>query len=231
MQYLGGKSRLAKKFAPVLQAALDEGIGMLVEPFVGGFNIVPTLRLATAACFDIHPGLIRMYQALQHGWLPPETVTEAQYLALRDRCDWDDPLTAFAAFGCSFGGKEWGGYARNTARDDYAKRARNSLRKKTKSMDWCVFKCQSFVDVQAPPGSLVYADPPYAETTRYRTGDFDHEQFYEWCETQSRRGARVFVSEFMVPNRPGWVPVWEHRRGVQLNYDLLKTEYLIEVTT
>ena len=141
MQYLGGKQRLAKLFAPVLDEALALGSGRLIEPFVGGFNILPSLAYARSAlCADIHPGLIALYQALQSKvYVPPENLSEDRYQQLRLSSNWDDPNTAFAAFGCSFGGKEWGGYARNAKGDNYALRARKSLLKKAKSMQGVEF--------------------------------------------------------------------------------------------
>lgn len=114
MRYHGGKSRLAKRFAPILERALIDHHGRLIEPFVGGFNIRPILSGATSSiCNDEHPGLICLYKAIQNGTFnPPKKVTQEQYNQLKDERDYSKPLTAFVAFGCSFGGKEWGGYAR-----------------------------------------------------------------------------------------------------------------------
>ena len=45
MQSLGGKSRLAKKFASVLLDALNENSGARsIEPFIGGYNVRPARR-------------------------------------------------------------------------------------------------------------------------------------------------------------------------------------------
>ena len=237
MQYLGGKQRLAKLFAPVLDEALALGSGRLIEPFVGGFNILPSLAYARSAlCADIHPGLIALYQALQSKvYVPPENLSEDRYQQLRLSSNWDDPNTAFAAFGCSFGGKEWGGYARNAKGDNYALRARKSLLKKAKSMQGVEFLHTNYRTLWANHGDVVYADPPYANTTGYATGSFDHDEFYEWCEQRSREGARVFVSEFTVPDRRGWSVVWKIDRHVMVDGrtqgNRTRTDLLIEVRT
>lgn len=58
-KYLGGKARLVPKFAPILLAALrvagggDADRAALVEPFMGGFNVVPALRkIGWRAAYD-----------------------------------------------------------------------------------------------------------------------------------------------------------------------------------
>ncbi len=220
MQYNGGKSRLAKKFAPILQEALAECGGRFVEPFVGGFNLLPALggAVSEAICSDVHPGLISLYWALQSGKFdPPESLSEEDYARIRAANDWDDPLAAFAAFGCSFGGKEWGGYARNSEGKNYALSACRSLLRKVAFMDLAKFVCMDYRDLTFDEKSVVYLDPPYLGTTGYKTGSFDYDVFYAWCEGAARRGARVFVSEFTIPDRPEWEIVWSTERHVMVD--------------
>lgn len=233
MRYLGGKGRLAKKFAPILLEALTP-TSRFVEPFVGGFNVVPALGHVRALCNDVHPGLFSLYCALQGGSIPPEELSEERYAEMRRAQDWDDPLTAFAAFGCSFAGKEWGGYARDAQGTNYARTARNSLLRKAKFMSGVVFTCVDYRDLSTGPGDVVYADPPYANTTGYKTGHFDHSAFFEWCEQCVQSGARVFVSEFAVPDRSGWEVVWSTERKVMVDGKSqgdgrVRTDYLVEV--
>ena len=57
----------------------------------------------------------------------------------------------------------------------------------------------SYVDyreVEIPPGTVIYCDPPYIGTDEYKTGDFDHGAFYDWCCSQSEL---VLVSEYQMP--------------------------------
>lgn len=231
MHYLGGKSRLAKKFAPILNEAIARSDrGRFIEPFVGGFNIVPVVPPVPTLCNDLHRGLITMYQALQRGWQPPETLTEAQWERLKAVRDWTDPLTAFAAFGVSFQGIEFTRYARDKQGTNYAARARRTLLRKAEYMGPNVtFRHGDYHGLAISRGDVVYADPPYLWVTGYSTGPFDHERFYAWCEDAAARGARVFVSEFTIPERPGWKSVWS------LDRPLMKSErrvvdHLIEVT-
>lgn len=63
-------------------------------------------------------------------------------------------------------------------------------------------------DVVIPDGSLIYCDPPYKDTTKYDKQDFNHQEFYEWCEEQT---APLFISEFNMPD-DRFVCVWENKR-------------------
>ena len=232
MQYLGGKSRLAAKFAPILIDALKSGNGKFYEPFVGGFNVVPTIyeHVNKALCNDLHPGLIRMYRALKDGWEPPGMLTEEEYSRIKATPNWDDPLTAFAAFGCSFGGKEFGGYARNARDDNYSERAKNSLLKKVVGMNKVYFVHADYRWWKIGSGCTVYADPPYMATTKYKVGGgFDYVSFYSWAERLAAIGCRVFVSEFTVPKRDGWKVVWKLERKLDISSKRV-VDCLVEVT-
>jgi 16S rRNA G966 N2-methylase RsmD len=48
-----------------------------------------------------------------------------------------------------------------------------------------------------PDCALVYADPPYANTTKYKTPAFDHAAFWSWVR---RRQGPTFVSELSGPD-------------------------------
>lgn len=55
-------------------------------------------------------------------------------------------------------------------------------------------------DVEIPPDSVIYLDPPYIYTAPYKGSDksriFDHKALYDWCEKQT---ALVLISEFWMP--------------------------------
>ncbi len=231
MQYLGGKAKLAKHITPILEDALLLSDGSFYEPFVGGFNIVPRIKSAFSAahCSDSHAGLINMWQAVKNGWEPPSHVTELDYAAIRLLNDSNDPITAFVAFGVSFGGKEWGGMARNARGDNYADRARRSVLHKARCMSRVTFTACDYRMV-TPENAVIYADPPYKGTTGYANGAFNHSEFYEWCEARAAANA-IFVSEFTVPDREGWEVVLDlpRKTSVRRNNDEVVHDYLIRV--
>lgn len=49
-------------------------------------------------------------------------------------------------------------------------------------------------------------DPPYQGTTSYKTGAFDHAEFWDWCRKMSENNI-VFISEYKAPN--DFICVWE----------------------
>lgn len=53
-------------------------------------------------------------------------------------------------------------------------------------------------DVEILPDSVIYLDPPYRDTAKYKHSkeSFDHEAFYDWCERQT---SLVLISEFWMP--------------------------------
>ncbi len=214
MQYLGGKARLAKRFAHILDAALVEKGGRFAEPFVGGFNLVRNLEnVREATCSDIHAGLINMYNELKRGWVPPSSITEEQYKKLK-AAKGLDPLSVFASFACAFAGIEWGSYERS-GDTNFAAVGRRSLLRKKEYMEQVEFQSCSYTQLLLEEPSVVYCDPPYANTTKYKTGDFDHKGFYQWCEDLVRDGHAVFVSEFSAPEY--WEVVWEIERKIKIN--------------
>lgn len=111
MQYLGGKSRLSLSICQFLESIRSPN-QVFLEPFCGGCNVTHKMSGERIAA-DAHPYLIVMYNALQGGWIPPESVSEEHYHYVKEHPDTDPALTAFVGFGCSFGAKWWGGYALN----------------------------------------------------------------------------------------------------------------------
>jgi DNA adenine methylase len=55
----------------------------------------------------------------------------------------------------------------------------------------------SYADVDILPSSTVYCDIPYVGTVKYKSGEFDHRDFYQWALS---REFPVFVSEYQMPD-------------------------------
>src|SRR5687767_5153810 len=208
VHYLGGKARVAKSIAAVVLGA-SEGRGTYVEPFLGGASVfaLTAPHFARAVGADAMPDLIYLWQAVAAGWEPPSTVTEQEYAALRDATP--SAIRGFVGFGCSYGGKWFGGYARNSRGDDYAGAARRGLLRKAKAMRGARLVCGDYRDAEFDPqDAVVYLDPPYADTTPYDgTEAFDSAALWRTAEQWANGGAVVFVSEYGAP--PGWEAVWE----------------------
>lgn len=168
---------------------------------------------------DCHPALIALYGALQEGWDPPPTVTREDYDRARLLLD-SDPLKGFIGFGASFGGRWFGGFARDQDGYDYARGSRRTLLRQFRHLQGVEFECRSFFDVE--PGTwqgVIYCDPPYRGTKRYTTGAFDHAGFWDLCRRWVNTGVRVFVSELECPidHQVRWSieRTWSVARSVQ----------------
>lgn len=198
MRYFGGKARVGKSLIAYLEGVRKPGQAW-AEPFCGGLWMT-YLAGGTRLASDANKALITLYQKVQNGWLPPETLSKSVYEEIRIKQDSEDPLTAFAGFGCSFGGKWFGGYASSGSRN-YAKNAKNSLLKKMGKCKDVVFFYADYKEalLAVPKGSLVYLDPPYAHTTGYgATGSFDSGQFWGIVRKMSEEHD-VYVSEYSAP--------------------------------
>jgi DNA adenine methylase len=213
MQYLGGKYKLAKHIAPFIKQAL-EGREVYIEPFIGGCNVMPLVSARERFGLDVCEPLITLYKALQAGWIPPEIVTEADYYRQKAAPDPLDPLTAFIGFGCSFGGRWFQGYARSITKPtkysagglpkNFARIATRALARKLSACGNVAFECFDFFDIEAAAcaDSVIYCDPPYAETKGYdyaSAGNWDSDRFWAKVKELSDAGAIVLVSEYQAP--------------------------------
>ena len=204
MQYLGGKYRSAKEIISVVLDDREPG-QWYVEPFLGGCNVLPHVTGPRLAC-EIRPELVALYFAVANGWTPPESVSEAEYRAIKDAPHLFAPrLVGFVAIACSFGGKWWGGYARGDSAN-YAASGSRSLLKIASKIAGAYIECCSYDELRIPDRSIIYCDPPYAGTTGYSSA-FDSGKFWAWAESKVQAGHRVFVSEYAAPDV--WTCVWE----------------------
>lgn len=214
MRYKGSKHRLAKHLAPIfIKDMVDNHINTYIEPFCGVCSVlkdIPTSYLRIAN--DAHKGLITMLHNLVYmGWEPPDNVTEGEYKSLRILKDYDNPLTAFAGFGCSWFGNEWHGYARSEKRDIQGEAKRALLKLKPK-LDGVHFYNLDYKNLTIKTPSLIYCDPPYKGTDKYKHV-IDHDEFYLWCVEKRKQGNIVYVSSYDTP----FECIWEKEITNSLN--------------
>lgn len=200
MRYFGGKARIANQLSEIINP-MAARFEYYVEPFVGGANVLCKVKHPRRVASDANKALISLYIALQNGWEPPSFLDEKEYQRLKAEQNLDDPLTAFAAFGCSFAGKWFGGYARCANNNNYAQMCKNALFKKAKHFTDVKFIHSSYLDLIVFPNSFIYCDPPYANTTGYDgvKETFNSEKFWNWCRNQANNGNCVMVSEYSAP--------------------------------
>jgi len=227
MQYMGSKAKLAARILPVVLRGRNAD-QWYVEPFVGGANMIDKVtgpRLGN----DAHPQLIAMWKALQEGWRPPTVITKQMYYWVKERQEVLPPaLVGFVGFLCSFGGKWWGGYAFNAKGENYAERASKVLAKQIRSLVGVSFVSMDYRGLSLPSNSIVYCDPPYAGTTKYKDS-FDHAAFWGWVRTASRAGHSVFVSEYGAPNDFDCLLEIEHKTTLDRNSQYPRVERLFRL--
>lgn len=157
-----------------------------------------------------------MWNAIKHGYELPDTVSEDEYRYIRMHKDNDPALTGFVGFACSFGGKFFGGYARDKQDTNFAARGKQSLMNDIQSLQRAEFICGDYRDVEIPDGAVIYADPPYQGTTSYTTGQFNSDEFWQYMREISKKH-KVFISEQNAPS--DFVCIWEKpsRRTIDVN--------------
>jgi DNA adenine methylase len=215
MRYVGGKSRLAKSIVSHFQFTTTTQ--NYVEPFVGSGAVVEQIQGRPRIANDAHPYLIALHLAVSDGWQPPTDISEDEYRAMQQNPDeWPAELVGFVGFACSFGAKWFGGYARGAGRN-YAAESHNNLVKQAprlRDVDW---QCGDYREMDIPPNSLIYCDPPYKGTQGYAEGAFDSTAFWDWCLEQAGNGHTVYVSEYAAPS--GTRSVWSKERAASLDKD------------
>jgi DNA adenine methylase len=218
MQYMGGKARIARRLTEVM---LERRTAQTVylEPFIGGGNVFCHM----APHFDYRIGadssddLVKMWAAVRDGWVPPDEISREQYREIRSQSP--SALRGFVGFGCSFGGKWWGGYAAPSKTiDNYAAMSQRTVLKQRPGFDGSWLYRMDYRMWCPDERYLIYCDPPYAGTTNYTgTDDWDPEEFWATVDKWAGQGALVFVSEYEAP--PGWEAIWQRDVKVNLRVD------------
>jgi DNA adenine methylase len=209
LRYLGGKSRFKKEICGLINSLKPV---MYYEPFLGGGSIFSGVIADHKIGSDYCEALMTMWKALKSGWEPPIIITEYYYRELQRKKDPNDPMTAVAGFGLSFGGKWFEGWVGDKMGDDgrnHALSVRRTLKDKIVGFGDCQLLHRSFEQISPiHPDTVVYCDPPYeggsgSSKTGYGTGTgFDHRKFWEWVRVWSNPELnRVFlISEYSAPD-------------------------------
>ncbi len=235
MKYMGSKARYAEQLVNAIQEELGypNTRDIWIEPFVGGANMIAEIIGAKRKIgIDSHPYLISLLQAVQGGmWVMPDYVTEGEYQEAKKNSNhfmevsptglmaWE---VGFIGFCCSYSGKWFGGYARGNANNgsprNYCLESKKNLLKQADKIKDVEFYCGDYKmagNLDGTEGAIIYCDPPYAGTTKYKN-NFNSKEFWQWCDDMVSKGFKVFVSEYNAPD--GWRCIWEK----QVNSSLTK---------
>ncbi len=213
---MGSKARFAKELLPIILEGRTND-QWYVEPFVGGGNLIDKVR-GNRLANDSNEYLVAFLQALADGYVPPMLSREEYQTIRKNNNDFPRQLVGYAGVCCSYSGVWFGSYAGevktliNTTRN-YQAEAQKNILKQAPFLRGIVFKSGSYLDLNLPEGAIVYCDPPYAGTSKYKD-DFDHAVFWDWCNKVAKTH-RIFVSEYTAPDN--WESVWSKQVGSSLS--------------
>lgn len=220
MQYLGGKAWAGRRIVAEIERHRKPG-ETFVDVFCGALS-VSRHALPPRLGIDLCRPIVTTFRAAIGGWVPP-LIDESDYRRIATNPDPEDPLTGFAMFGCSFGGKWKAGYG-GRARRKYARPidgARKALLEKARACHDLELVCADYRDVPLPEKRIVYCDPPYNGSTGYAAvGTFDQAAFWEWATRLAASGTLVFVSEgagAAVPQEWAVLSEWRQQLALGLN--------------
>lgn len=203
MKYMGSKSRISKHILPIMLREADKyGINTWVEPFVGGGNMIDKVPGTFKRIgIDINAHAIEALIAIRDLVdILPNSITQEEYNKLKGADP--DPIKSWLRFVCSFGGKFDNGYARQGNPLKYGsepiEEGFRNAQKQSPKLQGVKLVHGSYDEYSDLQNCIIYCDPPYKNTTSYKTDTFDHNKFYDWCRSIGRRNL-VFVSEYNAP--------------------------------
>jgi len=198
MKYMGSKTRISKHILPLMLK--HRAHRWWVEPFVGGGNMIDKV-IGHRIGGDSNPYVIDALKTIRDdiARIPKNNseFTEDDYRKLKDG---DYEFKGFAGFAYSYAGKWMGGWCRDKAgKRDYVAEAYRNAVKQSKKLQGVEFVCVDYDKLTIPPRSVIYCDPPYANTTGY-SSEFDDVRFWQWAREMSEIGHIVYVSEYSAPD-------------------------------
>lgn len=217
MRYLGNKNRIANKLKPsIIKHLLHPGISY-IEPFCGALGMLSNINHPNRIGYDNNLYIIALMQAIQRGYEPPTEISEDFYQRIKANPEYYSPkLVGFVGFGCSYGGKWFGGLARSKDAKGHdrnmAKESARNLQQLRPRILGIELECRSFTTVYPDLGSVVYCDPPYENTTKY-SSEFDFEKFWNWVRRCSET-SYVYVSSYEAPADFEVLLSLDHKTGI-----------------
>jgi DNA adenine methylase len=195
--YIGSKRRVRRRLLPHILRDRKPGQAY-VEPFLGGANVIEIVPGAYRIGNDKNYYLMEMWRALQRGWEPPVRVSKDDFLRIKKNKEQFPPqLVGFVGFCCAAFGKWFGGYAHCDG-INYARRSHDKLLRQIQQLRDVELHCKDYKELEYPENSIIYCDPPYANTTKYEEVDFDIDEFWAWAREMSRSHS-MYVSSYEAP--------------------------------
>lgn len=215
MKYMGSKNRIAKHILPIILKGRKPN-QYYVEPFVGGANMIDKVE-GNRIAGELNKYVCALLSEIAKGWLPPTHVSEKEWLEVKNNKDrYPLHFVGYCGICLSFGSVWFCSYARDKKGNrNYAEEAYRNLSKQAPKLKEVRFFNCSYESLDIPDSSIIYCDPPYFGTDKYRGFEqINHSNFWDWCRKKVKEGHSVFVSEFNAPN--DFICVWKQEINTQM---------------
>lgn len=230
MVYMGSKNRIAKDIIPFMTPFLN-GENYFIDAFCGGCNLIDKIDYPNRIANDKNEYLIELFKYLQDdGNLPLEISKEEYYKVKADKDNYPKWYVGFIGFICSFRGKFFDCYIpiikeTSSGCRKYQIEHIENIKKQIHKLQNVKFLNCNYEDLEIKKGDIVYCDPPYQNTKKYKNS-INYDVFWEWCRLTTKRGSKVFISEYSAPDDFKCIWVKKLKKALPTGDTLVATEKL-----
>ncbi len=216
MKYMWSKNRIAKYLLPIILKDRKPW-QWYVEPFVWGANMIDKVD-GNRIWWDSNIYIIALLISIKN--LDKfKKITKEKYIDIKNNPDkYYNYEVWFAWICCSYSGKWFWGFAWEVKTKDWIRDYQDeAIRNIEKQRDWIRtirFYHSFYQDLEIPDNSIIYCDPPYKWTTKYKD-DFNYKEFYNWCRKKKKEWHTIFISEYNMPD--DFKCVWQKKVSSSLS--------------
>ena len=217
MKYMGSKRRLAKHILPIMLKDAHKG-QHFYDLFCGGGNLICEVpddytKVANDKFYYTYMALNFIKNHIDKIPKNKSEFTEEDYHRLKTQPQTNDEvldgLKGYVGFALAYSGKWFNSFRKDSiGKRDYVAEAYRSALKQHAKLQNIKLLNKSYDEVELKPNSIIYLDPPYYNTAKYSTGNFNYEKFYDWCIKKHNEGHKVYISEYYMPSDKFKI-VWE----------------------
>lgn len=219
MKLMGSKSRIAKDIVPIIQKCIDDNnLETYIEPFVGGCNVIDKVKCKSRYGYDKNKYLIALFKHLQNDGQLLTEVSRELYSEVRANYkdgNYENWYVGNIGFLASYNGRWFnGGYAQagyektktGQRYRDYYRESKDNIEAQIPYIKDIVLDVKDYLDFVPDSNSLIYCDPPYANTKQYANAmNFDYEKLWSTIREWSNNNF-VLVSELDAPD--DFICIW-----------------------
>lgn len=209
---MGSKNKIAKYILPIILKNRKKE-QFYVEPFTGGGNMIDKVS-GNRIGGELNKYVAALLSEMSKGWFPEmDKITIEEWNDIKENKDkYPDHLVGYVGTQLSFGSVWFASYSKDSiGKRNYFAETKRNIRKQSRKLKGVDVRCCSYSDLIIPENSIIYCDPPYFGTDKYRGFEqIDHVHFWDWCRNKVTEGHEVFISEFQAPE--DFVCVWAMNR-------------------